>query len=189
MGFITTSKKSDFLLVPPVPLEDGVRDDLFMRGGFHLDKVVELNANNTTASVNIAKINGSVEILRIAGIVTNAATLSNCTDVYLEFWNGSEGVAITKSPGATLSGLVLNSYVAKTASAASALSVINASTGGIVEPATGGRTFFPFAITQKGGADTFIRMTYTTTDAPINAHIEWHITWRPQNGGFVSPPV
>ncbi len=167
-----------------VGLGDSSRDDMLMRAsGFHTDSTITLSANNTTAQENIYQITDSIEIISIQGEITDATTLTNCTDVALQLWDGTIAVPITKeSPGAVLSGFNVGAFLIKDEIAATLLTVVNNDQCRSTE-ASSNKQFQSFTVTQKTGTDTFIRLRYTTTDAPINAQIEWHIIWKPVNGG------
>jgi len=173
-----------FKKVLSIPLVDSSRDDILMRGsGYHTDSTVTLSANNATETVNIFQITEAIEIVSIQAEITDATTLTNCTDVSLQVWDGSVADQITKqTPGADISGFNVGGFLIKNEIASSLLSVINNDQGRIVEGSTS-KQFSPFTIMQKIGTSTYIRMKYSTTDTPINAQIEWHIVWKPVNGG------
>jgi len=138
--------------------------------GRHVTNAVVLSANNTTASVNCFQVTGGVQVLSIHGEVMNADTFTNCTAVHFDANDGTNTVEITKaSPGATFSGFNVGAFFIKDADVTSNLSVVNNDQVRFVEAAAGSKAAQPFTIVQKAGTDTFIRLTYTTTDAPIDA--------------------
>ena len=44
----------------------------------------------------------------------------------------------------------------------------------------------PFTVTQKNGADTFIRLHFTTTDTPVNFKVKIHFEYYPVNGSTLT---
>lgn len=154
-------------------------------GGKHLTKTVTLNANNTTQSINLFQITGNVKILGIHGHITAKTTLTNLTNAYLAIWDGSVERAITKSQGATLSGYNVGAFFAKTQDASASMANANNSVGNYVETTTDKNALQQFFAIQKTGTNTYIRFTYTTTDAPINAEFEFHIEFSDGDTGTI----
>lgn len=154
-------------------------------GGKHLTKEITLNANATTANVNVFQITGNVKVLAIHGHVKTKTTLTNLTNAYFAIWDGTVERALTKTTGASMSGFNVNGYFAKTKDVSVALTTANNAAGNYVEPSSDKNTFQPFIAIQKTGTDTFIRFTYTTTDAPINATLEIHIEFSDSDTGTI----
>lgn len=135
-------------------------------------KSVTMNANNTTANVNCFQITGTVQLLRIYGILTAKTTLANCTATYFDLFDSTVAVAITKNDG-VLSGMAVGTSMLKLAN--------NLTTAVILDNAAGAYSDLPFApclVQQKTGANTYIRFNYTTTDAPANAVITVYVEYR-----------
>jgi hypothetical protein len=153
-------------------------------GGKHTTNIITLNANNTTQSINVFELTGAVDILALYGEIKTVGTLSNMTAVYFNLYDGTNTVEITKD-GSTLSGFGVGSFFIKDANAATVLSVLNNDQGRIKEAASGNKTASPFLVMKKTSANTYIRLTYTTTDAPINATVEIHCSWVDINGGQI----
>lgn len=156
------------------------------KGGKHIDNIITLNANNTTQSINVFKITGTVEVLELHGEIKTVGTLTNMTSVYFNLYDGTNTVEITKATGANMSGYDAGSFFIKDADASTALSTINNNQCRIKEAAVGTKVSSPFLVVQKIGTDTYIRLTYTTTDAPINATIEVHCVWVDINSGAIT---
>lgn len=170
-------------IVPLIHSDNSLADILSNGGGFHADKTITLSANNTTASENMFQVTDTIEILAIFGLVIDATTLVNLTAGFLEVDDGTAQDDITAS-GVILSGLATGTFLVKNAVATSVLTLADNVAAVVTESVADKRAYSPFFVTQKaGGVDTFVRFTYTTTDAPINAQIEWHCIWRHVNGG------
>jgi len=167
------------------PELDSTHEKLDHIGGTRTAKVITLSASNTTASENIFQITGTVEILSIHGGVADATTLVNCTAAHLEMYDGTATSDITRNQG-ELSGVSVGTFINKNATAANDFVVCDPVAGVFSEPASGNKSFAPFTITQKTGTDTFIRFTYTTTDAPINAQIDWEVRWDGHDDGLAT---
>lgn len=161
---------------------DSVHDYLVRSSGEPLSKTVTMNANNTTANVNCFQLTGSVEILKIWGKIATKTTLTNCTDVHFDLYDSTASVAITKTTTGTLSGMAVGTIFVKNADASVVVAVADNAAGKVTEPPAN-RAFFPFIVTQKTGANTYIRFNYTTTDAPANATATIYVEYRPMGIG------
>lgn len=165
---------------------DTVEGAAIRSGGKHTSKTITLSANNTSASVNVFQLTGTVEVKGLHGEITLATTLTNCTSVYFDLWDGTTSVPITKTTGAAFSGFGVGSFFIKDADAAIALSTIQNDQCRIKEAATGTRVFANFLITQKISTNTYVRFNYTTTDAPINAQVSVDIVWADIDNGTIT---
>lgn len=147
--------------------------------GESVTKEITLSADATTASENIFQLTGSVEIVSIYGCITDATTLTNCTAAQLQLWDSTAAVQITKNDG-VLSGLGVGSIMLKNAAATVTMAIADNAAGAVTEGSSLSKAYAPFFVTQKTGANTYIRFTYTTTDSPINAKIAWTVRYRPK---------
>lgn len=164
-------------------VDDSVFETLHRAIGHKTEKTITLSANNTTASVNIFQITGTIHIYRLYAEVIDATTLANCTAASFDLWDSTSAVQITAASG-VLSGVPVGTYILKSGLAANAFDVNSAQSGSLTEQTYEGSDIFSRVIvTQKTAADTFIRFTYTTTDAPINAQLNVYIEYRELNGG------
>jgi len=146
-------------------------------------KVSTLSASNTTASNNLFQVTGTVEITRLYAELTTATTFTNCTNVHFDLYDSAAAVDITKSgPGATLSALAVGTFMVKNAINTTALAIAD-NVAGVVTEGSVTKIFDQFFITQKTGANTYMRLTYTTTDAPIDAVITIYADYIPIGAG------
>lgn len=159
---------------------------LIRTGGKHASKTITLNANNTTASVNVFQVTGVVEVLQLHAEIKTATTLTNCTSIYFNLYDGTNTVAITKSTGAAISGYNAGGFIIRDSDSSVALSTINNDQCRIKEAPTGTKVHTPFLTIQKTATNTYIRFTYTTTDAPINATLEVHCVWADIDNGTLT---
>jgi hypothetical protein len=155
-------------------------------GGKHVSKTITLSANNTSASVNVFQLTGSCLVRNFHGEITAKTTLTNCTSVYFDLWDGVTSVPITKTTGASMSGYNVGAFFVKDADVASALTILNNDAGKIKEATTGNRASTEFIAVQKTATNTYIRFNYTTTDAPINASIKVDCTWLDIDSGTIT---
>jgi hypothetical protein len=142
-----------------------------------------LSANNTTASVNLFKLTGSVNVKKIYGVLTAKTTLANMTAVSFDLNDSTATVQITKADGVMSTALV-GAVIAKQASNATTASINLAATGTIMDGVNSG--FYEFVATQKNGANTYLRFTYTTTDAPIACTFKFFVEYESLNGGYLT---
>ena len=162
--------------------DDGIDHAIWHAGGVSATKEITLDANNTTASENIFQITGSVKLLAIYGVVTDAAT--NLTAGFLELYDGTNHPDITKD-GIVLSGLAVGTAMFKT-DLATAIFKLADNVGCVVsEAALDKKLFNECILTQKTATNTYIRFTYTTSDAPIDAKIFWHVRYKGLDDGGI----
>ena len=156
---------------PVVKIVESVYDHLEQATGTLASKTITLDVNNGTQSLNCFQLTGSIKALRLYAEITTASTFTNCTNVFFELYDSTSSVDITKSsPGAVLSGLAVGTFMVKNAVASTALEVADNVAGAIVEDSTT-KIFHQFFLTQKTAANTYIRFTYTSSDAPVAATI------------------
>jgi hypothetical protein len=152
---------------------------MHLTAGETVSKEITLAGNAGPESVNIFKLTGTVEIISIHGFITDATTLANLTGAHLELWDSTAAIDLTKNDG-VLSGMGVGTLLAKNATASTTIAIADNSVGAFTEGATVTRAYADFFLTQKAGADTYVRFTYATTDAPIDAKIYWHAQYRPE---------
>jgi hypothetical protein len=170
------------LILPTV--QNSVHDFLERTAGKQISKVITLSASEATASVNIFQITGTVYIERLFAIVTTATTLVNCTAASFDlFPTAGAAVQISAATG-VLSGVAVGTVITKTGLAADIFTVSD-SVGAVVTEQgwAGSDVFNGFLVTQKIGVNTYVRFTYTTTDAPINAQLTVYAEYRGIGGG------
>lgn len=154
-------------------------------GGKHTTKTITLNANNTSANVNVFQLTGTVKVVSLHGGVLTKTTMTNCTSVYFDLWDGTNSVPITKTTGASMSGYNVGAFLIKDSDVASALTIQNNDQCRIKEAPTGTKVNTEFLTTQKTGTNTYIRFNYTTTDAPISATVKIDIVYADIDNGTV----
>ena len=177
---------SNYLIkVAPDSTVDNSAYDFMKRG---VGKILEVEATlgGTGAQVvNVFKIIGSVIILDQYAEITDATTLTNCTNVYSTLYDGTNTVNLTVD-GATLSGAPVGTLFTKNLAAANTYSVSMADECRMSEVTNTKKVGFPFIVTAKNGANTYIRFHYTTTDNPINFTMKVWFEYLEINGGSLS---
>lgn len=160
---------------PSTKTPNSVFDHLEQSIGTPASKVITLSVNNNTQSLNCFQITGTVEVIRLYAEITTVTTLANCTNAFFELYDSTASVDITKSAaGAALSGMAVGTFMVKDAAVGTALAVANNVVGAVTEGSTT-KIYNEFFATQKTAADTYIRFTYTSTDAPVAATITVHV--------------
>lgn len=148
-------------------------------GGVVSRKSQTLSANNTTASVPIFRITGTIQVVGLYSVVTTDLG-ANHTAAYWRLNDQTSQVNITLNTGTTLSAIKAGSVIVKKGLAAAALVKLDNAAGVISEPTTLETSYFsPFVIVQKTGANTDIEYTYSTTDAPTTGVIQHFLVWLP----------
>lgn len=156
-------------------------------GGKHVTKTITLNANNTDANVNVFQLTGATKIMLLHGEVLTKTTLTNCTKVYFDLYDGTTSVPITKTTGADMNGYNVGAFFIKDADVLTALTILNNDQARIKEAATGNRVNAEFIAVQKTSTNTYIRFNYTTTDAPIDATVKIDCHWSDIDSGIIIP--
>ena len=154
-------------------------------GSKHATKTITLSASGTSANVNVFQLTGTCEVTGLHGIVLTATTLTNCTSVYFDLWDGTISVPITKTNGCAFSGFGVGSFFVKSADVLSSLSTLQNNQARMLEAATGAKVNADLYVIQKISTNTYIRFNYTTTDAPINATVKVDITWVDIDSGVI----
>lgn len=162
------------------------RDDNYVpitQNGILTTDVQVLVGNGTTVPVPIFSVTGSVLVNALFGVVTTA--LGNNTAAYWRLNDGSNTENITLNTGTTLSNATTGSTIIKKALAATALTLLEASSSRVSEPAAAeGNYFSPFIAQQiTGGVATNIEFVYTTSDTPTTGAITFYIGWVPLVSG------
>lgn len=135
-------------------------------------------------NLNIFKLLGTVRVFNTWAQITEITTLANLTDMHADAWDGANSVALTKSPGAILSGAPVGSFFTKDKASTETYSVNLADEVRVIESIN--KNAVPFYITQKNGVDTFIRFNFTTTDTPVNFKMSVWFEYIPINGGSLT---
>jgi hypothetical protein len=167
--------------LPANPANTSVHEYLDRIGGDLITKQITLSANNTTASINLFLLTGACQVFRLYAQITTKTTLANCTATYFNLYDGTARLPITKNNG-VLSGVAVGSVFSKQGAASTTMTVGDATVGALMESASAD-PFYPFNVVAKAGVATNIALTYSTTDAPINAVITVYCEYRPINGG------
>lgn len=138
-----------------------------------------LVGNNATVAVPLFRVTGTVYILRIWAIVTTVLG-ANVTAGYLRLNDQTAPADITLAAGSTLSAAAAGTFLAKTALAASAITVKTATAGKVGEAGTADQPFFQeFTVQKKPAANTDIEFVYSTTDTPTSGAIQFMAEYRP----------
>ena len=148
--------------------------------GLTISNAITLTGNNTTVTVPIFHVTGTVEVLAIWGVVTTTLG-ANVTAAAWRLNDQTAQVNITLDTGTDISAAVAGSTILKKGLAAAALTFNNASAGRVTEPTTLETLYFsPFVASQKtGGVTTDIEFVYATTDTPTLGAITFYAQYIP----------
>jgi len=160
------------------------RDSIALHRGLLAYVPQVINANATTQTTNIFKImgvpEGSVLILRLWAEVTTTLS-SNITNVYYDLYDSLGSMPLTLNVGGpNINAAPQGSVIWKSTINTGSLSTSLSDVGRMTERATDDLELFkPFILTKRNGANTFIRFTYTTTDAPASGNIRHGLIYLP----------
>lgn len=152
-------------------------------GGYYATATKNLAGSGATENINLFQITGSVRVLALYGQVTAKTTLTNMTDCHWNLYDSTAAVAITKATTLTMSTAIVGSIVSKSSVATDVARFVSGSVGAVTESATLPETDYQCILTQKTAANTYIRWSYTTTDAPIAATMKFYVIYLPINSG------
>jgi len=152
---------------------------------FYYDKLIHKTLTlDGSASFNLFKVTGAVQINYIYGVVETALA-ADITGAYLNLFDGAATVEVTDNAGVNLSSLPAGSFMSKANLATSVMEFKSSATAAISEVA--GNIFAQFTALQKtAGVNTYIRLTRAGLGA--SGVITWHVDWEPlSDDGFVEP--
>lgn len=150
-----------------------------IRGGGKIEKATQvLSGSGATVVTNLFQITGTVLITNIYGIVEVQLGV-NCTAVFLILYDGTVSLELTDGAGPNCSGAKVGSLLIKDAGVATAMS-LNDSVAGVIHEITDDykNVAYPFHLIQKVAVNTYIQMSYTTTDTPTTGQIKWYCEWQ-----------
>lgn len=142
-----------------------------------------LAVSNSTESLVMFTITGSVQILALWGEVTTVLS-SNVTAAHLRTDDQTAQVDVTLSSGVTLSSAPVGSIISRTGLVAGALTLKSNAAGAFQDATTAGNAVYtPFNLTKKTGAVTTLDFRYTSTNTPASGAIRWNALWIPISAG------
>ena len=137
-----------------------------------------LVGSGTTVAVPIFTFTGAIEVTALYGVITTA--LGNCTAAYWRTNDGSTQNSITASGGTSLTNAVAGGVIAKSALAATALTLVAGTSAQVDESATAHTPFFQnFVLQANPAAASNIEFVYTTSDTPTTGAITFYLRWAP----------
>ena len=124
-----------------------------------LDKAL---ANNGLTQANIFQLTGQVRLVAIWGVLTEQNEVAvNTKFAQCQFeWYDSTAAAVDITNIVDASGIAVNDMLVKMADDGAAMRHIVAVAAGYQEGATDKKAFGEGIMTQKNGADTFVRFAY-----------------------------
>lgn len=135
---------------------------------------------NGAQTDNVFQITGSVKILEIRGVCTEATDATTVTGASFTAYDGTNTVDVTESTtGTDLSGIGVGGFFYKSATAGTAVTFqdndqvrVNDSVNSIVET----------HITQKTGTNTYLRFNFTG-DADTDVDVKFQVRYIPLTEG------
>ena len=155
-----------------------------MGHGIVATKTLTFTGDATTVATPIFTITGTVELVKIWGVVTTA--LENHTDAHLRVNDQSASdQVLSKSTTLDISDISVGAVIYKNGLAAAVLKYMTSDAGSISEPAVADeKSFSPVIINQiTGGIQTDIEYVYTTTDSPTTGVMQFFAGFLPLSAG------
>ena len=147
-------------------------------GGMVLTNTITFTGDNTTSYVPLFNLTGTVQVLGLWGVVTEALQVHTAAYFLLEDQNAQTD--ITDAAGTDLSTVTAGSIIVKKGLAGAAVTLLNNAAGIVSEPTTLETLYFsPFVLTKRDGAVTQLQYSYATTDTPTTGAIQFFVNWIP----------
>jgi hypothetical protein len=141
--------------------DNSIGDMLNRRIGRSFKGFVPIVRGVGSHAINVFKITGTVLVVNQFAIISAITNLTNCTNVYASFWDGTVSNDLTLD-GITLSGVPVGTTFFKDKVETVPYTLLDASAGAVYEP-TDWKEGKPFYVQQKYGVDSFIRFHLDTT--------------------------
>jgi hypothetical protein len=170
--------------IPTSPVVNSPYSIMRRSGGLLLSKVITLSALGVPQSLNCFQLTGTVVLKKLFGFVTTATSFATCTAAQFDLYDSAAAVPLTKNDG-VLSAMPVGTFFAKAGLATATMAVGNNTNGVVNEAAAAGDFWSECAITQKTGANTFVRFTYTTAVNPIIATLTIFASYVPLGSGLL----
>lgn len=147
--------------------------------GIHIHKTNLIEGGPGTITIPYAKFTGSIILLNHYANIESVTTLTNCTDVYTDVYDGTiaEKVTAGNPGGADLSGFLSGSVIVKTEDETQPITAINSDQVRVYE-ADRKYVARPYTVVAKEGLECYLRFHLTTTDSPLSAIITIHLEYR-----------
>lgn len=136
-----------------------------------------------TYILNAARIIGGVRILEGQGTITRIDAINGLTDLWVDFWDGTKSVPVTKTPGADLSAAQVGTLFFRSGNKLTPLEVMISDECRLYECATPLCTQQnAYTLNGKNGVDNFLRF-HLTIGGLLDAEAELSFTWEAYPGG------
>jgi len=153
--------------------------------GLMVDKTLTFTGSGTTVATPIFTVVGTVELLKIWGIV-KVVFGANHTDAHLRINDQSNtDQVLSKTTTLDLNDISVGASIIKNGLAAAVLVYKTADVGTVLEPAVANeKSFTPVIIQQiTAGVQTDIEYVYTTSDTPTSGSMQFFAGYLPLSEG------
>lgn len=167
-------------------------ESLCLAGPARAVSVKTLTASNTTATLNIFQLTGSVRILQLYGVVTGTIGANHTASAF-GLTDGTNQVPIATAAATPLSAAPTDSIVLvdgiKPGASPDPAVVIVANLPALGMQASGAPIFQPFEVVQHSGTATYIGYQFATTDTPTSGQITFFVVYERISGDGALVPV
>lgn len=141
-----------------------------------------------TVVVQVFRLDGIAKILKLWAVVTS--TLGNHTNAHFRLNDLMITVPISKTTTATFSGHSPGSPIYRSGLAADALSTMDASTCGVIDPSAKSEVISTeVVVVKKYLATTYMEYVFDTTDLNTSGSIAFYAEYQTRFGSQVLMPV
>ena len=154
--------------------------DYYRRAGTKMIQCINVTGtpNAGAYTTEFATLTGAVEVLRFWSFFYNADTVTGApTKLHYDLYDQTNVVDITLD-GVDATGAIVNSKLGRIDKSTAAINFMDSDQVRIVDGAVGLELSAPFVASAKYGADTRMRLCYTTDGNPVDFTICHKIVWR-----------
>ena len=156
-------------------------EDYYLRAGTRCIMCVTVSGKPQAGvqTHEIATVTGAIEVMRFwSFFYDNSVVTTSPTKLFFDLYDQTNDVKIT-ADGVDCSGVSLHALLGRLDQNGVIAHLMDTDQVRIVDGAVGLDLFAPFIVNAKNGADTRVRLNYTTDGGWVDFVLCYEIIWRP----------
>ena len=143
-----------------------------------------LNANNTSATVNLFKFNGTISLYKLYSVCTRKGTISSSalSNIKFDIYADPSASDLTGASG-TISNVFVGSFLYKVGSTITTAPTLMSGGAGQISSSILSNIPINIINGKYSTTENYIRINYTTTDTPMDADFDFYIEYEPITPG------
>lgn len=158
----------------------------YTRFGAIAKTTLNLTGNNETVTSPLFRIYGSVEIVRLYGIVTATIGAATATTSWTLSDSDGSSTAISGAAGTDISDRAPGTLLIRRGLSANVLVIGAASTASVTDVGGAGNKYISsllVGIEKTGNVASYLNFVYATTSTPTSGAIDFYCGWVPLSAG------